>query len=102
MKVHTQDFKNELKTLGKQIDSIITYDNTTLHDELYGISLHYNANILKSVMKQLDIKSSVDIPINTELNYRLGIKISGVYEYLDYGNFIVAKSEKEEDSNLYK
>ena len=75
MKTHTANFKNALKKIGRQIDSLITYGNTTLHDELYGISVHYEGNILKSVMKQLDIESSVNIPIGTVVNYQLGLKI---------------------------
>lgn len=101
MKAHTSDFKNELKNMGREIDSIITYDNITLHDELYAVTPHFEGNILKSVMKQLDIESSVKIPDNTILNYRLGIKVNGNYEYLDYGNYIVYKSEKKEDSDTY-
>ena len=102
MKQHSESFKNELRNMGRQIDSIITYNNTTLHEELYSATPHFEANILKSVMKQLDIESSVDIPLNTVINYRLGILVNGEYEYLDYGNYVVYKSEKQEDKDLYK
>jgi len=102
MKQHTSQLKTIVKTMGKELDSIITYGNTTLHDELYSISVLYEGNMLKSIMKQLDIESSVDIEINTILNYRLGIKVGEDYEYLDYGNFVVTKSEKQEDTNTYK
>ena len=102
MKTHTNQFKTNLKNMGKEINSIITYGQTTLHDELYSISYHYEANILKSVMKQLDIESSVDIPLETVINYQLGIKVGNSYEYLDYGNYVVYKSEKQEDKGTYK
>jgi len=105
MKQHTNDFKNELINMGKEIDSIITYDNNgttvTLHDELYSISLHYDGGLLKSIMKQLDVESSVEIPLETVINYKLGIKVNGDFEYLDYGNYVVYKTEKKEDSNTY-
>lgn len=107
MKVHTSEFKQELIKVGKQIDSIVTYTNNNdeeiiLHDELYSITPMFESNLLKSVMKQLDIESSVDIPLETILNYKLGVLIDGSYEYLDYGNFVVYKSEKLEDKNHYK
>lgn len=102
MKTHTNQFKTNLKNMGKEINSIITYGQTTLHDELYSISYHYEANILKSVMKQLDIESSVDIPLETIINFQSGIKVENSYEYLDYGNYVVYKSEKQEDKGTYK
>ena len=37
MKQHTAQFKSELKQMGKQIDCIVTYGTTTLHDELMTI-----------------------------------------------------------------
>ena len=102
MKSHTPQFKQELIKMGKEIDSIITYGQTTLHDELYAVTPMFEANILKSVMKELDIESSVDIPLETVINYQLGVKVNNSYEYLDYGNYVVYKSEKQEDTDTYK
>ena len=102
MKTHTNGFKLASKDMGRQIDSKIIYGTTILHDELYAVTPHFKANILKSVMKQLDIESSVDIPLNTILNYQLGIKVGNNYEYLNYGNYVVYSSEKQEDTNTYK
>ena len=75
MKTHTSAFKQQLKTLGRQVKAIITYGNTTLESELYSVNLHYDGNILKSVMKQLDIESSADIVLNTVINFQMGILI---------------------------
>lgn len=102
MKTHTNQFKTNIKGLGREIDSIITYGQTTLHSELFSVSYHYEGNILKSVMKQLDIETSVDIPLNTVINYQLGVKVGNSYEYLNYGNYVVYKSEKQEDKGTYK
>ena len=102
MKTHTNLFKNNIKEMGKEINSIITYGTTTLEDELYSVSLHYEGNLLKSIMKQLDIESSVDIPLETIINFQFGLKVDGNYEYLNYGNYVVYKSEKQEDTNTYK
>lgn len=102
MKQHTSQFKETLKDMGRQIDSVITYGETILHEELYSVTPLFEANILKSTMKQLDIESSVDIPIGTIINYKLGLMVNGEYEYLDYGNYVIYKSEKQEDTNTYK
>lgn len=103
MKVHSDGFKQQIKTMGKEIDSIITIGNTVLgNDELNAVTPSYQGALLKSVMKQLDLDSNVDIPLNSVLNYKFGVKVNGEYEYLDFGNYVVYKSEKQEDTNSYK
>ena len=102
MKTHTIDFKNQLTELGRELRGVITYNDVTLEEEIYSITPHYNADLLKSVMKQLDIELSVDIPLNTIINCQIGIKVNGSYEMLNYGNYVVYKSEKQEDTNTYK
>lgn len=106
MKTHTTAFKNNIKKFGRQIDSVITYTidgvTTTLgKEDLNGVTPTFNGNILKSCMKELDIDSNVDIPIGTEINYQFGIKVNNEYEYLDFGNYIVYSSEKQEDTFSY-
>lgn len=101
MKTHTPEFKQELTKMGKQIDSIITYGATTLHDELFSVTVLYEGNLLKSIMKQLEVESSVDIPLETVINYQLGVKVDDEYEYLDYGNYVVTESKKQEDKGTY-
>lgn len=106
MKQHTAEFKQELIKMGKQINSIITYtlngETITLHDELYAVTPLFEANLLKSVMKQLEVESSVAIPYGTVINYQLGVLVGEEYEYLDYGNFVVFSNERQEDTNTYK
>ena len=102
MKTHTSQFKENIALMGREIDSIITYGNTTLQDELYSVTPLFEGNILKSIMKQLDIESSVDIPKDTIINYQFGVKVGNNYEYLDFGNYVVVKSEKQEDLDRYK
>lgn len=102
MKTHTTGFKNAEKELGRQLRAVITYGDVTLEEEIYSITPHYNADLLKSVMKQLDLELSVDIPLETVLNCRIGILVNGSYEMLNYGNYVVYKSEKQEDTSTYK
>ena len=103
MKVHTTAFKEQIKEMGRELDSIITYGDTVLgNEQLNAVTPSFQGGILKSVMKQLDIDSNVAIPIGTTLNYKFGVKINDNYEYLDFGNYIVKEVEKQEDKNSYK
>ena len=107
MRAHTNGFKNAIKQFGKEISVKVIYtsNNQTItldDDDLNSVSYHYSGDILKSIMKQLDIDSNTDIALNTIVNFQFGVKVGNSYEYLDYGNFIVYKSEKQEDTNSYK
>ena len=114
MKTHTSAFKNAIKQYGKEIDSVITYElngeTITLgNEELNSVMPHYEGAILKSVMKQLDLDSNVEIPVGTELNYQFGVKVRNEsvedyrdnYDYVNFGNYIVYSVEKKEDTRSY-
>lgn len=115
MKVVSQTYKDNIKKLGKQIDSIITYEIDGVQyelgvEQLNSVTPHYEGNILKSVMKQLDLVSKVDIPVGTTINYQFGLKVDDEevqdyrdnYEYVDLGNYIVYSSEKQEADETFK
>lgn len=108
MKSHTSDFKEEIKLLGKQQDVRITYtiDNEQIvlsSEDINSATPNYEASLLKSVMKGFDLDSNVSIPKGTEIKFEYGLLVNGAYEYLDYGNYIVAKEpEKQEDTLSYK
>ena len=103
MKVHTTAFKEQIKEMGRELDSIITYGEAVLgNEQLNAVTPSFQGGILKSVMKQLDIDSNVPIPIGTILNYQFGVKVNGEYEYLNFGNYVVKDVEKQEDTMSYK
>lgn len=107
MKNITSNYKQNVKLFGRQIDSKITYelDGETVElgaEELNSITPIYESQILKSVMKQLDIDSNVEIPIGTILTYQFGVKVGNSYEYTNYGNYIVKTIEKQEDLRSWK
>ena len=107
MKTITNDYKNTIKQIGRELDSKVSYtlNGSSIElgvEELNSVSLHYEGNILKSVMKQLDIDSNTNIPIGTILTYQFGVKVNNAYEYINLGNFVVYSSEKQEDLNSYK
>lgn len=108
MKKHTSGFKDEIKMLGKQQSVRITYtlnnEQIILTDEdINSATPNYEASLLKSVMKGLELDSNVSIPKDIEIKFEYSLLVNGAYEYLDYGNYIVAKEpEKQEDTLSYK
>lgn len=108
MKTHTSEFKEEIKTLGKQQSVRITYtlNNKQIiltNEDINSATPNYEASLLKSVMKVLELDSNVSIPKGTEIKFEYGLLVNEAYEYLDYGNYIVAKEpEKQEDTLSYK
>lgn len=107
MKTHTSAFKEDIKTLGKQQSVRMTYKlnnvETILTDEdINSATPNYEASLLKSVMKGLDLDSNIDIPIGTEVKFEYGLLVNGAYEYLNYGTYIVKESKKQEDTLSYK
>lgn len=108
MKSHTSEFKEEIKTLGKQQSVRITYtlNNEQIiltNEDINSATPNYEASLLKSVMKVLELDSNVSIPKGTEIKFEYGLLVNGAYEYLNYGNYIVAKEpEKQEDTLSYK
>ena len=106
MKTHTQEYKEQLISLGKEIDGKITYTLNNEQVEIAGIDLvsvtpHYEGALLKSVMKQLDFVTTYEIPINTIVNFQFGLKVGNSYEYIHFNNYIVNEVEKQEDTNTY-
>ena len=107
MKAHTSNFKNQIKTMGRELDSKISYTLNGVNvelgkEQLNSITPTYQGALLKSVMKELYIDSNVYIPEKTILNYQFGVKVNGEYEYINFGNYVVYKAEKQEDTNSYK
>lgn len=103
MKARSEKFKEQIKEMGRELDSRITFGETVLgSEELNAVTPSFQGAILKSVMKQLDIDSNVEIPKGTVLRYELGLKVDDEYEYIDFGEYIVKSIEKSEDTLSYK
>lgn len=109
MKQITQQFKDEIKAFGKQIDSKITYniegnEYVLGKTELNSITPSFEGAILKSVMKKLVVDSNVEIPAGTIIKYEFGVltdKTNDTYEYINYGDYVVKDIEVQEDTNSY-
>lgn len=107
MKNISQSFKENIKEMGRGIDAKITYslDGQKIeleNEELNSIKPVYQGALLKSIMKELYIDSNIDIPLGTIINFKFGINLdNGPFEYINFGNYIVYSSEKQEDTNSY-
>ena len=112
MKAHTQEFKNEIKIFGRQINSKISYveDGTTYlldNENINSITPHFQSSILKSAMRGLEIDSNVEISKDTIVHFEFGVKVrepegnDDGYDYVDFGDYIVKSVEKQEDTNSY-
>lgn len=102
MKKHTASFKEEIKTLGKQQKVQLIYDDRILDDEIINmVTYHYEGDLLKSIMKGLEIDININIPLGSEIGLKYGLLVNGAYEYIDYGKYIVYEVEKQEDTGSY-
>ena len=106
MKIVTSGFKDALIESGREFDSkiIFTISGTTTTlgpEELTNTNLSYKGSILKSIMKQLEFETETNIPLETILEYRIGLKVNDVYEYISYGNFVVKNANFNDDRNSY-
>ena len=102
MKKHTASFKEEIKTLGKQQKVQLIYNNKILDDEIINmVTYHYEGDLLKSIMKGLEIDININIPLGSEIGLKYGLLVNGAYEYIDYGKYIVYEVEKQEDTGSY-
>lgn len=113
MKAHSPKFKENIKLLGRELDSKISYtidgvDYELGNEDLNSITPNVESYILKSAMRGLRIDSNVEIPEKTIINYKFGVKVRQAtendngYDYINYGDYIVKSVEKQEDTNSYE
>lgn len=104
MRKHTKEFKSSISTFGRELDSKITVVGTGLilgKEDLFSITPITNSTLLKTVMKEVDFESKKQIGIGQEINVKSGVKVNGEYEYIDYGNYSVYKSEYKAETDTY-
>lgn len=101
MRVHTNGLKNELKEVKEQ-DYKVSYGTTVISgDDLKNFNPVVNSDLLKSVMKEFYFETSKLIEKGTVVNAKQGILVNGVYEYIDYGDYIIKESEYNPNSKTY-
>ena len=104
MRIHSQDFKNAISTYGREVKHKITYWENGSQKELediLSINSITNADLLKTVMKELDFNSKKQLDKGTIIKYQLGIKINDEYEYLNFGEYIIKENDWNADTNSF-
>jgi len=104
MRIHSQDFKNAISTYGREVKHKITYWENGSQKELeniLSINSITNADLLKTVMKELDFNSKKQLYKGTIIKYQLGIKINDEYEYLNFGEYIIKENDWNADTNSF-
>lgn len=104
MRKHTKEFKSSISTFGRELDSKIFVLGTELvleKEDLFSITPVVNSEILKTIMKEVDFESKKQIGVGQEVNVKSGVKVNGKYEYIDYGNYSVYKSEYKAETDTY-
>lgn len=105
MKNVTQNFKENIKKFGRQLDASITVDNETIDSErINNINASFNTGLFKTVMHVLEIDCNEKIEKDSVINARIGVKFANSnYEYVEYNNYKVKdEPEKQEDTKSYK
>ena len=97
-----QSYKDNIAKLGRITDTYINWypipplygRHTIESDKILSINVHYNGDILKSVMRQLDINVKENIPIGCEVYVNFGV----------YGDFYYSPNSTRywSDTDYYK
>ncbi len=103
MKARTQGFKDNIKTIGRELDVKVSYDNEVLDSEAINtFKPHFNTEFFKTIMKTFEFDSNVKVPAKTWVTPEFGIKVDGEYEYLDYGRYYINdEPEYSADNRAY-
>lgn len=98
----TSSFKTAIRE-PRQIDGkVIVGSQTLTSDVINQIIPKFNASLFKTVMKGVEIDSNTSISIGTNINPQFALFVNNSFEWVDYGNYKVYKSEKNEDTLSYK
>jgi len=104
MKQVTENFKNNIKTYGRQFDFEIKVNDVDIsNDDVNYIKPSFNSNLFKTIMHQIEIDSKNKISLKSKIKIKAGVKVNEPdYEYINYNTCIVNSSEKQEDTMSYK
>ena len=106
MRTITSTFKNEIKEMGRQINSWITFDDESYIDgeKIFSVKPILNTDLLKSIVKGLKFESSEEIDLDTRFKYEFGLLVddeNDTYERLNYGYYYVHERSYNEDKKIW-
>lgn len=103
MKQVTDNFKNNIKTFGRQLSFKVQINDTDIsEDDINYIKPSFNSKLFQTIMHKLEIDSKNQIPLKSKIKVSAGIKVNEPdYEYVSYSTYSVNSCERQEDTNSY-
>lgn len=103
MKNVTNNFKEDIKTYGRQFDFKLKVNDSDIdNDNINYIKPSFNSSLFKTIMHKVEIDSKYDIEKKSKINIQVGVKVNEPnYEYIDYNTYYVNNSERQEDTLSY-
>lgn len=101
----SSNYKNAI-TIPRTIDVVLTFNNETFDSSnINALNRNFYGSLFKSIMKEIELDTNVNILKNTNINARLGLWIESEasFEYVDLGNYkTIEEATLNKDSNSYK
>ena len=91
MKNVTDNFKNDIRTYGRQFDFKFNVNNVEVNtDSINSIKPSFNSSLFKTIMNKVEIDSQNDIEKKSPIDIQVGIKVNeDNYEYINYNTYYV-------------
>ncbi len=103
MRQVTDNFKNNIKTYGRQFNFKVNIDDVEIsEDDVNYIKPSFNSKLFKTIMHKIEIDSKNRISLKSKIKVTAGVKLNEQdYEYVTYNTCTVNSVEKKEDTNSY-
>lgn len=100
----SNDFKNAMQQPVKELQAFLSYNNGTIRDEddLIQFKVSCDSGLCKTSMRKLEAKyyGSHNL-LGQWVHVGFGVKLpTGIYEYLDYGSFLVTEITTVKDTGV--
>lgn len=100
----TSQFKEDIRTYGRQLDFKIKVNEVEEDlDNFNSVKPSFNANLFKTIMQSVKIDSKNAIAKKSKIEISVGIKVNEpTYEYIKYNPYTVKTCVRNEDTNSYE
>ena len=103
MKDITNQFKDDIRTYGRQFDFKFKVNKEDIDNDFINcIKPSFNTKLFKTVMHKVEVDSKYDIDKKSKINIQIGVKVNeNSYQYVNYNTYYVKSSERQEDTSSY-
>lgn len=103
MKDITNQFKDDIRTYGRQFDFKFKVNKEDIDNDFINcIKPSFNTKLFKTVMHKVEVDSKYDIDKKSKINIQIGVKVNeNSYQYVNYNTYYVKNSERQEDTSSY-